>query len=125
MTLAPQDILGFWTLRSWDILNQMGGSQPYEDTPVSGFLHYGADGKMSVSLFCQDNAKLITTYGGNYELQHDHVVHMPAVGYSPQGIHSAKRRFLRLEKGDLVMETDWMSTDDKTEMYRLIWAKST
>lgn len=118
-----QGILGFWALESWRRVYPDGVSVSYSEQALDGFLHYSSDGQMAVAIFERGAPRLISSYGGPYEVQGSEVWHQPLVGYSPYGVSSAKKRHLTLEQGRLKMETDWIEEDGRTSKFCLCWTK--
>jgi hypothetical protein len=123
--MKKQDLIGFWTLASWTRLTRDGDEAPEFAEPIEGFLLYGEDGHMAVSIFAREKPQLVTSYGGRYELLGDEVIHYPLAGNSPHGIHGAKRRRVSMDGSSLRLETDWLDEAGPTYKFRLQWSKNT
>ena len=115
------DIVGFWVLRSWDIVDRKGTCEPYPVDELSGFLHYGSK-TMAVSIYDKKSSKVLTTYGGPYEFDGMKVRHKPYDGCSPLGGVKEKVRHIEIRDKEMMMETDWLDHDFDTK-YRLRWQR--
>jgi hypothetical protein len=123
--MKRHELIGFWTLSSWTRLTRDGEEKPEFEAPIAGFLLYGEDGHMAVSIFASETPQLLTSYGGRYELLGDEVIHYPLAGNSPQGIHDAKRRRVSGDGSSMRLETDWLEAAGSTYKFRLQWSKNT
>ena len=99
--MEEEGFLGFWRLLSFDLVFEGGAKEPFARNKVSGFLYYGKDKNMSVSLFEEKTGRVLTTYTGPYKKSGDFVVHYPFLGSSPNGLKKPKKRRMTL-LGDLL-----------------------
>lgn len=122
---AEQDLRGFWTLASWHILSRDGSVRDYAEEPIAGFLHYGEQDLMAVSIFTRQRPQLLSSYGGRYRCEGKSVIHEAIEGYSPFGLKDKKVRHLHFsdDKQALRMETDWLEKASESFRYQLIWNK--
>jgi len=115
-------LIGLWSLVSWDTVYADGREHPYSADPVGGFIHYGRDGMMAVSIYAKYQQRLLTTYAGRYEQMGEEVLHMPLEGNSPDGIHEVKRRYCTVTSDTLCLSTAWTHAADSLK-YQLKWQR--
>lgn len=115
-------LIGLWSLVSWSKLYNDGHETPYCEEPVGGFIHYGHDGLMAVSIYAKHDQKLITAYAGRYEAMGQEVIHMPLEGNSPHGIQEPKKRHVDLAQQTMHLSTDWVDAE-RTFKYKLKWQR--
>ena len=115
-------LIGLWSLVSWDTIYADGRVHPYSAAPVGGFIHYGSDGLMAVSIYAKHQQSLLTTYAGRYEQMGQEVLHMPLEGNSPDGIQEVKRRYCVVTEGVLYLSTAWTPAADSLK-YQLKWQR--
>lgn len=116
-------LLGLWSLLSWNKIFADSRQEPYSSEAIAGFLYYGPDAKMSVTIYEVEQLRLLSAYAGHYEYCNHEVVHYPILGSSPYGIEGSKIRRLSFEKDCMSMETHWTAQSSKDFIYRLIWQK--
>ena len=117
-----QSLVGLWSLLSWDKVYADGSQQPYSDEAVAGFIHYGPDGLMALSIFSNQAKRLLTAYAGRYERVGSEVMHLPLAGLSPDGIDRAKKRYLDCSATTLRLSTDFTGGEPPFK-HQLMWQK--
>ena len=117
-----QSLVGLWSLLSWDKVYADGSQEPYSDEAVAGFIHYGPDGLMALSIYSKLAQRLLTAYAGRYERVGSEVVHLPLEGHSPDGIDRAKKRYLDCSATSLRLSTDFTG-DEPAFKHQLMWQK--
>lgn len=122
MTL--NDLQGFWVLKDWQKEVKDHYRKPYSETEISGFLCYGSDSRMAVSLYETSTGQLISTYGGAYEFDGEKASHFPIEGYSPAGVREKKVRYLKVEGDRLDMSTPWLDGEEGPSRYLLTWQRA-
>ncbi len=141
MTVAPEDILGSWTLVRIEAMGPDAERQPppFGGRP-EGLLHYLPDGRM-VAIVQQGGresiaggrkggtdaewkgaARSFTAYAGPYEIMPDHIVHHVEFNSFPNDVGSDYIRYARIEGGFLVLETPLDPGPDQRPM-RLFWKR--
>ena len=139
-------VVGTWRLVSCEGRSSEGDvSRPFGHAPV-GFLIYGADGYMSVSLMrpglphfasgdrlrgSAEEVRLaregFNAYCGTYEVDEARgtVVHHVAASDFPNYVGIDLVRRFTLEHGALALETPPVVRDGKTSTFRLVWTPAT
>lgn len=124
---AKQDLIGTWRLVSTEEKLRDGRTRPYPDLgdKATGYLMYGADGRMCVAMMRLgranwrhdessgsneekiESASGFSSYCGNYDVdERQHVVtHYPEVSFYPNFIGTAQKRPYRLEGNRLTFSS--------------------
>lgn len=143
MAIAAEDLLGTWSLVTWDIQysDQRPVTYPY-GADAQGMLVYAPDQHLSVVICSAGRPRLATesvrkapveqkvgafetyfSYAGSWELRDDAVVHRLAFALNPNFIGTDQVRQLLLEGDRLTLST----TDDVKGVerrHRLVWKRA-
>jgi hypothetical protein len=140
--LSPEDIIGSWTLVSYEVRHPDGRvSLPMGDRP-QGLLLYTADGGMSGQLargdrkpFAADHlrggsvteksdaADSFLSYGGRWRLEGNEVIHDVQVSLYPNWVGGQQRRNARVVDGKLELSTPPMPRAEGFLSAYLVWRR--
>ena len=143
MPIAAEDLLGTWSLVTWDIQysDQRPVTYPY-GADAQGMLIYAPDQHMTVVICSAARPRLTTesvrkapveekvgafetyfSYAGRWELRDDAVVHRLSFALNPNFIGTDQVRQLQLEGERLTLSTS-DEVKNVNRLHRLVWKRS-
>jgi Lipocalin-like domain len=139
--MAPNPLVGTWRLVSWENRSVVDGrvSYPLGEAAV-GYIMYGEDGHMSVTISRPDRAKFATedllggdaeekaraagtyvSYCGRYEFRGDTVVHRVKLSLFPNWVGIEQESLVEIEGNRLTLSTRPILLGGVRQTAHLIW----
>ena len=139
--MAPNPLVGTWRLVSWENRSVVDGrvSYPLGEAAV-GYIMYGEDGHVSVTISRPDRAKFATedllggdaeeraraagtyvSYCGRYEFRGDTVVHRVELSLFPNWVGIEQERLVEIEGNRLTLSTRPILLGGVQRTAHLIW----
>ena len=143
MSLAPDSLVGAWSLVDWRIEYRDGRvTRPYGDD-ASGQLLYSADGRMSATVAAASRARLEQAnarkasdvqkaaafdsffhYAGTWRIEDDTVVHSVVFALNPDMVGTEQRRKASLnEANDLELSAGESLDEGSARRHVLTWRR--
>ena len=140
MTLNP--LVGSWRLVSCEFRGADGHIRYPYGRDLAGYILYGEDGYMSVSImgadrprFAADDLRGGTTeekvaaadsyvsYSGTYEIRGDRVIHHIEVSFFPNWVGGDQERIFELDGDDLSLSTPPLLVNGVQQAAYLLWKR--
>lgn len=137
-----EQLAGTWTLRSYQLVGSRGRVRyPYGEDAV-GFIVYGADGFMAVSIMAANRpffagagirrrtaaegaeaTRTYLSYCGRYEVQAGRIVHHIKMSLFPNWTGTSQERFYRIDGDMLELRSTPLLSDGAAPYALLVWER--
>lgn len=144
--MDASDLVGTWRLVHWRAVSEGDGGAAQTTYPMGedarGFIHYGADGRMSVLIAAADRASFavddllggtdgeraaafgsFVAYAGTFTVGEGAVTHQLDISLFPNWVGTQQERFATLEGDRLVLSTAPILTAGAWRRSELEWAR--